>query len=304
MNLILGPAMWGWTTPKNIAFDLLDYFYANGFREVDSATNYPINKKPEDFRASEKILEEWIRVNGVSDLKILMKIGSLNNMRTPDHNLTKSFLLMNLDDYKFRFGKNLDTIMVHWDNRDSKAAIKDTFEAFQLIHNQGFKVGFSGVKFPEIYSDLNQKFGLDFRVQIKHNLLQSDYEKYRMFHDKKRFIPYGINGGGLKLNPQKYHDNSSLKVRGGKVDEIHPLVGDIQKILPKWNEKLADNSISTFNELAMIYAFHSPNVEGILIGPSKLSQLQNTVSIFESLKSSDFYKEIYAELAGLSKNYR
>lgn len=65
--------------------------------KVDAAVNYPINKNPDDFRAAEHILLDWVRTHGIRDLKITMKLGSLNNLRSPEHNLSKSFLLLNLD---------------------------------------------------------------------------------------------------------------------------------------------------------------------------------------------------------------
>ncbi len=96
-TLILGTAMWGWTTPRETAFAMLDEWYSRGFREVDTATNYPIDRDPEHFRLAEKILLEWIAAHGVTDLEVMMKIGSVNNLRSPEHLLTKSFILMMLD---------------------------------------------------------------------------------------------------------------------------------------------------------------------------------------------------------------
>ena len=61
MPLILGTAMWGWTTSPAMAMTLLDQFYAAGGRAVDTATNYPINKNPGDFRQAERMLADWIR---------------------------------------------------------------------------------------------------------------------------------------------------------------------------------------------------------------------------------------------------
>jgi aryl-alcohol dehydrogenase-like predicted oxidoreductase len=48
VQLLLGTAMWGWTVSRPTCFDLLDTFYAAGFRQVDAAVNYPINKNPDD----------------------------------------------------------------------------------------------------------------------------------------------------------------------------------------------------------------------------------------------------------------
>ena len=298
MNLILGTAMWTWTTPKEVCFQLLDKFYEKGFREVDSATNYPINKNPDDFRAAERILEEWIRANGISDLKVMMKIGSINNMRTPDNNLSESFILMNLDEYKFKFGDNLQTLMIHWDNREDMSEIKKTFNAFQIVHNQGFKVGLSGIKYPGIYRKIMGEHDFDFRIQMKHNLLYSDYERYKVFHGKKRFITYGINAGGIKLDLQKYHENSSLKARGGETENLSPIAQKVSAVIQKMNENSARPKITSFNQVGMIYAFHNPDVDSILIGPSKIEQLQSTTDFFEVLRKDD-YSDVFSKLKNL-----
>ncbi|MFT4760620.1 MAG: aryl-alcohol dehydrogenase-like predicted oxidoreductase [Paraglaciecola sp.] len=292
---ILGTAMWGWTTPKAVAFELLDKFYERGFREVDGATNYPINKNASDWRAAEKILLEWITAHGVDDLKIMMKVGSLNNMKTPDHNLTKSFLLMNFEEYHSMFGNNLRTWMIHWDNRADKSAILETFEMLQIAVNQGFNVGFSGVKNPEIYADLNREFNFDFRIQIKHNLLHSDYEKYEAFHGKRRFITYGINAGGIKLDSQNYHQNSSLKARAADWNPPMPILQKAQEAINLANQNTARPSLSTFNELGMIYAFYHADIAGILLGTSRLEQLTGSLDFMQQMQEYD-YSEIFEKL--------
>lgn len=292
---ILGTAMWGWTTPKSVAFQLLDEFYKRGFREVDGATNYPINKNVQDWRAAEKILQEWTKVHGVEDLKIMMKVGSLNNLKMPDHNLTKSFLLMNFEEYRSMFGKNLDTWMIHWDNRADKTAILESFEMFQLAVRQGFKVGFSGLKNPEVYADLNKDFNFDFRIQMKHNLLHSDYKKYHAFHGKRRFITYGINAGGIKLNAQNYHQNSSLKARAADWIPPSPILKKAENTIEFANQNNARPKLSTFNELGMIYAFYHTDIAGILLGTSRKEQLISSLEFMQQMLDND-YEDVFKKL--------
>ena len=295
---ILGTAMWGWTTQKQTCFGLLDEFYGRGFRVVDAATNYPINKKIVDFRRAENILSEWISTHGIHDLQVMMKVGSVNNLRTPEIILNKSFLLLSLDDYANKFGANLDTIMVHWDNRSDKEAIRDTFEFFEIIKAQGFKVGLSGIKHPEIYAELNQHFGFDFRIQIKHNLLHSDYDRYRDFHGKAHFLAYGMNAGGIKLDPQAYSNQASLKARGwdGSGFEIVPR---LNALLKKYNEQHR-RSFTAFYECGLLFAMMHPEIEGVLVGASRLTQLQKTLDLAAEFSQGDF-SELYTALLQLSK---
>ncbi|MEO6759415.1 MAG: aldo/keto reductase, partial [Saprospiraceae bacterium] len=86
-TLLLGTAQWGWTVSRTEAFQLLDAWLKAGHRGIDCATNYPINRQLRDFRAAEKILAEYFVAHGLQDLQVTMKIGSLDNLRSPEPNL-------------------------------------------------------------------------------------------------------------------------------------------------------------------------------------------------------------------------
>ncbi len=294
-TLILGTAMWGWTISRQDCFALLDYFYGQGFREVDAATNYPINKKPEDFRLAETILKEWIAVHGVHDLRLMMKVGSLNNQRTPEINLCRSFLLIMLDEYRQLFGSNLGTFMLHWDNRSEEGAIRDSLEGLDAARREGLQAGLSGIRHPEVYARLNQEFRFDFRIQVKHNILQSDFGRYAPFHGAARFIAYGINAGGIKLDPAEYHERSSLKTRGAEANMAHPMLPQLRDAIGKASLNANRPPISSFNQIGMVYAFYSPDMEGILLGASRIGQLRDSLAFYETLKAHD-YGDLYQSL--------
>ena len=296
--LILGSAMWGWNTPKDTAFALLDEWYAHGFRAVDAATNYPINKRPSDFRMSEKILLEWIHAHGICDLEVIMKIGSVDNLFTPDHILTKSFMLMMLDEYQYLFKNNLQTLMVHWDNRADAEEVNETFEAFVVAKSKGLKLGLSGIRHPEIYADLNKKFNLDFSIQIKHNVLYSDYQRYVLFHGSPRFITYGVNAGGLKLDAEKYTEHSTLKTRGGDIENEPPVLRKIRQVITDFNAGKNKLPITDFYQVGMINAFYHTDVQGILIGVTKVEQLRQNLRFYRTLQEMD-YSEVYV---GINNN--
>lgn len=280
--------MWGWNTDKETAFALLDEWYAQGFRQVDTATNYPIDKNPEHFRLAENILLEWIKSHGVDDLQIMMKIGSVNNLFTPEHVLTKSFLLMMSDEYRNLFKNNLATIMVHWDNREIDEEINETLEAFSTLKNSGLKIGLSGIKRPDLYFELNKKWDLDFSIQIKHNIVYSDYDRYVDFHGKPRFITYGINAGGLKLNAENYSEKSTLKTRGGNLEKELPILKGLKKIISAFNSTTNKSPITAFYQVGMINAFYHKDVSGILLGTSKVAQLQENIRFYRLLQGMDY----------------
>ncbi len=286
-HLLLGTAQWGWTMSERQAFEVLDAFYESGFRQIDTATNYPINKVENDFRKAEKIISTWLKINKISDLKVMMKIGSLNNLRTPDCNLTPSFLLMSLEYYRNLFQENLNTLMLHWDNREEETAIRASFEALQVIHNQGFSVGLSGIKNPSLYAAINANFDFNFYIQVKHNILQSDYARYAPFHGKARFIAYGINAGGVKLDVSAYQENSVLAVRGGDLNNDNEKLKALNDILAKANQDKNRPPISEFFQLGMIHVANK-GIESCLVAPSNPSQWKTTLEFYQTLQQFDY----------------
>ena len=287
-QLLLGTAQWGWTVSKEKAFQILDAFYERGFRQIDCATNYPINKIEANFRAAEKIVIEWIQTNAVQDVEVMIKIGSVNNFRTPDCNLNPSFLLMNVEHYQRFLGQNLKTIMIHWDNREEDDEIRKTLETLQVIHSQGFNIGLSGIKYPEIYAKLNKQFQLDFDIQIKYNILQSDYERYSDFHQKACFIAYGTNAGGIKLDTQAYNKNSVLAIRGGDLTNENERIMALHSVLAKANENKNRPSISSFFQVGMIHAFANEDIKSIITAPSSVEQWNHTFNFFKTLQENDY----------------
>ena len=287
-NLLLGTAQFAWTTTRKTAFELLDAFYESGFRQIDCATNYPINRNPNDFRAAETIVQEWLRAHGIKDVRLMMKVGSTNNLRTPDCNLNPSFLLMSLENYQNKFRENLDTLMIHWDNREDISQISSTFEALNTIKKEGIEVGISGIKYPELYAEINKKYDLDFYIQIKNNILQSDFERYNPFFKNKKYIAYGINAGGLKLNTEEYTVDSTLATRGGDISNENEIFATLQKNIVQANENTNRPQIDSFFQLGMIYSYYNPLIYGLLIGNSSVQQCKSTLDFYQHLNNFDY----------------
>ena len=297
-DLILGTGMWGQTVSKSEAFLMLNKFYEAGFRRIDTATNYPINKNPRDFRAAENILCEWINTRKINNLRIICKFGSVNNMFTPEHNLSKSFVLMNAQEYRNKFGDNAKTLMIHWDNRDDKSAITETYEGLKIAEISGWKIGLSGIKFPTLHAELNQDYKFDFLIEIKHNPFESSYEHYSPFHsNQRRFIAYGTTGGGIKLD-EKYSDSSSLILRNKLAENQKENIGKVKLILKKVNSNQERPKIEQMFELGMINASYHSEMQGIILGCSRLEQLESSIAFYENLYQFD-YLDVYQELTAL-----
>lgn len=297
-DLVLGTSMWAWSIDKASAFQILDEFYAAGFRRIDAATNYPINKKKEDFRAAEKILHEWIKVNGIHDLEIICKFGSINNLFTPEHNLSKSFTLMSADYYRNYFGSNAHILMIHWDNRDDIEEISQTYEGLKTASEQGWQLGLSGIKYPDKHLSVNQKFNFDFQIEVKHNPLDSGYEHYSPFHSNKpKFLAYGTGGGGIKLQAD-YNQNSSIVLRDKLKFIKEENIGKLKEIISKSNQNSERPQLTQMHELGMLNALLHPEFCGAILGCSNLPQLQTSLAFYRRLGQYD-YQDTYLDLQNL-----
>ncbi|MBK9337045.1 MAG: aldo/keto reductase [Lewinellaceae bacterium] len=299
-DLLLGTAQWGWTVSRAEAFRLLDAWLAAGHRSVDAATNYPINKNPADFRAAEHILLEYIRAHGLRDLEVTMKIGSMDNLRSPEVNLAPSFILMMAEEYRRLFGENLRVVMLHWDNRESESDIRDTLAALAEVQQSLMvRPGISGIKFPDVYARANQVFDLHFDIQLKHNVLHSDVPRYATFPlEKHRRYAYGINAGGLKLDGP-YPAGSTFLARGGDPEKTAALLEKIRARLPEWSLAFVRPPVRTMNHLGLLYAGLHPDINGLVLGFSTAAQLSETLDFWRNLDTFD-YSDIFSTLTKIT----
>ncbi|MCC6410834.1 MAG: aldo/keto reductase [Saprospiraceae bacterium] len=298
-DFLLGTAQWGWTVSRDEAFAQLDAWLQAGMRRVDCATNYPINKNPSDFRAAQNILLEYLQAHPDAPLEITMKIGSLDNMRTPDINLAPSFLLMMSSEYRRLFGDALQTVMLHWDKRDDETAVRATLEALLAIQNEeGITAGLSGIDHPDVYARANEDYGLIFDIQVKHNIIHSDVERYAPFYGKgHRFYAYGINAGGLKLQGL-YPADSTLLARGGNPDMVHHAVEKIRAKMGDWNLAFVRPPIQNMTQLGLLYTLGNDKLNGAVLGFSSVRQMENTLEHVRDLQTYE-YTDVYRDLMKL-----
>jgi aryl-alcohol dehydrogenase-like predicted oxidoreductase len=269
---ILGTAMWGWTVEKKTCFSLLDAFYEQGHRAIDCATNYTINKEPACFRDAEKIIQDWISGNGVHDLKLIIKVGSLNNCGGSEINLNPSFLRLSLDYYQHVFQQNLETMMIHWDNRDTASDVEKTTACLADLEKENIRIGLSGLRFPQHYQALVKTLQKPAFLEVKHNYFSSQYLHYACLEKEVEFLVYGANAGGISIQ-KKYMPTSSFESRGLQHEAFEEKLDLLKK-------KVADTADpeKEFRKFLVQFSVSAPWVTGLIIGPSSVSQLQETLS--------------------------
>ncbi len=280
-ELVLGTAQWGWTIGREKAFEILEYWLNAGFRAVDCATNYPINRQPACFRAAEGILSEFVQAHGLNNLDVTMKIGSTDNMRTPDNNLSSSFIQMIGHEYGRILGKNLGCLMIHWDNRDREEEIENTLTGLRRVCSElQCRMGLSGVRNPDVYARVR---GTDtFDIQVKHNVLFSDLERYTPWlpSETHRYYAYGINAGGIKLPGEAYSGTSTYIVRGGNPELNEEQTERIRSLTERYRQDKG-TEISRMWQLGLTHAISENALHGIIAGISSVDQLKELISWYE-----------------------
>lgn len=294
--LSLGTAMWGWAVDRSSAFLLLDKFYREGGRYIDTASNYPINGVSSDFGLSAHFIAQWCKIHGVFDLKITYKVGSVSNENTPKNNLSYDFLNEQLVWAMQNFGKNLHCIMLHWDNRSDDSMLKDTCQFLKELNQYGVEIGLSGVKHPGIYRqpliDMGCK-GLN--VQLKYNFLHGcfdDYKPLTSMHPK--YWAYGIAAGGLKLLDSEYDEKSSVSLVRPKAYSKQLLSENRLDILNRVIDR--NTHLNSLYDISIAYSEQVQQLFGYIIAPSRVSQL---IDIFQIINKLKFYQVDLSELTEL-----
>lgn len=278
--LVLGTALWGWGIDRSTAYRLLDLFAARGGRSIDTATNYPINKCPQDFGLAINWLADWVAANGESTFSILVKIGAKDNSGSPVSNLGAPFVLNSAEELRSRFGRSLAGVSVHWDNRGAgdSDAIRETVHAFASIKAADLSIGLSGIQYPEFYLNAEPSLARDWWIQVKENALTAEARlRYHGSFPDARYLAYGINMGGLKMEPAI--ESSSVALRG--IRRPDALIERMKQFLD------SDNRIrpapKDLNDLALLGSYINTALSGVIIGPRTVEQLEFTLDYWKQL---------------------
>ena len=279
-KVLLGSALWGWATPREEVFAILDTFATAGGGVVDTAANYPINGIPADFGRAAALLSEWLRVHRPENVRVLYKVGSLNNEVSATTALTASDIILSSEVARGKFADWLGGIAVHWDNRDDPEAIESSLGVISALAAQGFDVGFSGVKRPDLYLQLAPDLASRWLIQVKENVsTQSARKSYQDYFPSAQFLAYGINMGGVK--GRQSTKTSSLALRGL---EVPTLVNRLLQFITAPPADLADPP-ANLNELAMMLSWANPSLAGVILGPRTAVQLADSLRYWERLSA-------------------
>lgn len=282
-DVVLGTALWGWGVDRKEAYKILDEYTASGGRLIDVATNYPINKKVSDFGLALEFIADWQTSRNFWQLKVILKLGSINNYGTSEFDLSSARVLKIVDHANSLLKNTLYCASVHWDNRGNNeedlSGIKSTAQALNLLYDYGYRIGLSGIENPAAYRRFLKICTPNLIIQVKENLLSDQARcRYQEHFPDANYIAYGINLGGLKR--EKGTTESSLSLRGLNYSEDVRLA--IEGYL-KNNELIP--SPSNFADFALLYTYCNKDLNGVIIGPRNVGQLSQSYEYWRRLCS-------------------
>ena len=251
-KLILGCAYWGSRISPPVAMKLLDLYVESGGRQVDTATNYPINGNLDDFGLANKIIAQWLNANTNIALDVFVKIGSIDNSGGPECDLTYGNLSRDVRQLSNIFENNLGGVGIHWDNRgeESKKEITETTNFMRTLHQQSLRIGFSGLKYEETYLSSAPDLANHWEIQVKESILKQDVrKKYLKFYPEAKYIAYGIGS------------------------EKHSTTEDFQ---PRTELEILKQGTDYYNQVDELLTIR--RIDKVLIGPRTLNQLEQLIN--------------------------
>lgn len=212
-SVFLGTAGWGQKIAKTEAYRILETFYGHGFRWVDTATNYPIDRNPENYGETIEWLSDFC--SDFSELKIFVKAGSATNKGESRHLINASYFALVLDLLFGRLGDCLGGLGIHWDNGVGDTDRVEIIDLFSNINDRGLAIGLSGISNPEIYSNNPIARGLPWIYQInmspiRFEQISQELDTIRSNFPKSRVYGYNLLGGIAAKGLRDDGDRSSV----------------------------------------------------------------------------------------------
>jgi len=149
------------------------------------------------------------------------------------------------------------------------------------LESDGFAIGLSGIKHPELYYKANPALADRWVIQVKENFVTSRARKsYQRWFPNAKYLAYGINLGGLKTEPAATDSSIELRQINIPLSTSEKLVGILN------SSHNFEPRPASLNELALAAAYVNPALSGVIIGPRNLNQLESTLEYWRKLKTT------------------
>lgn len=253
-SVFLGTAGWGRKVGKTEAYRILETYYENGFRWIDTATNYPIDRNPKNYGNTIAWLSEFFP--DFPDLKVFVKAGSATNQGDSMQLINVSYIALIFDILTSQLGGCLRGLGIHWDSGNDISDRIALIDFFLQIHHDGHAVGLSGVAIPELYTKSSIATELPWIIQTNFSPVRTKQADIEVAQIRKNFPAAKIYGynllGGLA--------SKGLPEAGNRLVNLDRLMNS--------GARAVKNDILE----QVIVRCLSSNVTGLVIGPANSIQ--------------------------------
>jgi hypothetical protein len=196
--VFLGTAGWAHKVTKIEAYKILKTFYENGFRWIDTATNYPIDREPKNYGKTISWISDFYA--DFPDLKVYVKVGSATNQGDSTQLINASYFSLIFDILRHRLGDCMSGLGIHWDNQTEDSDRTSLIDFFSEISLAGFAIGMSGITKPELYAANGIAANLPWIIQTnlspaRSSQIATEIDQLKMNFPEAKVYGYNLMGG-------------------------------------------------------------------------------------------------------------
>jgi aryl-alcohol dehydrogenase-like predicted oxidoreductase len=288
-TLCMGTMQFGWSADKATSLKVLSAGYDNGINFVDTADIYSRWVPGNSGGEAETIVGEWLKYSDISRDKVIIATKLRGQMGdTPaGEGLSPAYISKAVEASLDRLQTDyIDLYQPHWS--DPNIPIEETLRAFEDLIKQGKVryIGCSNYKADELRTALATAIREDLphykSLQPHYNLLhrQEFEEELAEICSKNGLgvIPYSPLAGGFLTGKYRKGQPVPVSVRAGHLK--HAMTDENFALIDKMDLMAKDKNAS-ISQIALAWLLANPLVTSPIIGPNKLSQLEDNLAVLD-----------------------
>ncbi len=284
ISLVLGGNVFGWTADRDASFEVLDAFYENGGRMIDTAEAYSAWVPGNTGGESETIIGAWLKSRGVRDK---MRIATKTNVTGMAGGLRPEALKEHLSASLERLQTGY--VDLYYAHRDDPETPQDEVAAgFDQLHSAGLirEAGASNFSAERLSSALRAAKSIDVKgygvLQNQLNLLErGDYPEALQnvcIANDIAMLPFsGLASGYLTGKYRKPADFNKYPRGEGLRKYAEP-----GKALLVVMDRIAEECEATLGQIALAWLLTQPGVTAPVASATTADQVDDLVEAMET----------------------
>lgn len=294
--LVLGGNVFGWTIDRDRSFEVLDAFYENGGRMIDTAEGYSVWVPGHKGGESEAVIGEWLESRGV---RKHMRIATKTNMAGEPGGLAPARLLERCQASLERLRTDyIDLYYAHRDEEQTPQA--EVAEGFKTLFDRKLirEAGASNFSLDRLASAQAAAeaagapaYGV---LQNQYNLLERDaypaeLQAFCVKHDVAMLPFFGLASGFLT---GKYRKDADF-ARYPRGEGLRKYAEPGKRLLPVM-DRIATETEATLGQVALAWLLTQPGIAAPIASATTADQVDDLVEAMELELSA-------AQVAALTK---